>query len=194
MKEMALLVIDSQNDILSEAGKLASLGVWKYAKEHNTIPNIAKAIELAEARDIPVIYVKGARRHGCPSIPNRGRFQENKQNPAFEEGSWGAEFVPELKTKPGDIVVTKNRFSAFYGTDLNMLLTGLGISTLIICGVSPHACANATIVDAVDRDYNIIALKDCLAGPNEEIVNFMFNIWSLWDVKVTTVSKAFSIK
>lgn len=193
MKE-ALLVIDLQNDILHEAGRRSSLGVWKYAQEHNTIGNIAKAIELAEARDIPIIYVKVVRRHGCPSIPDRGRFQKNKQNPAFEEGTWGAEFVPELKIRPGDTVVTKSRFSAFYGTDLNMLLTGLEISTLIICGVSPHACINATIVDAVDRDYNVIALKDCMAGPNEEIVNSMFNIWSLWDVKVTTASKCFSTK
>lgn len=194
MGETALLVIDPQNDILHEAGRRSSLGVWKYAQEHNTIGNIVKVIELAEVRDIPVIHVNLLFYRGCPSIPDRGRFKKYKQNPAFEEETWGGEFVPELKPKSGRIVVTKRRWSAFYDTDLNMLLRGLAISTLIICGVSASSCVNATIVDALDRDYNIIALKDCIAGPNKEIVSSVFNLWSLWGVKVTTASKCFSTK
>ena len=192
MQETARLVIDPQNDILNKEGRRASLGVWKYAEEHDIVLHIAKAIELAEQKGIPIILINLLLRHGCPSIPNQGRFKKYKQSPAFEEGTWGSELVSELKLKPRAATVTKRRWSAFYDTDLNMLLKGRGISTLIVCGVSASSCVNATVVDAIDRDYDIIALKDCIAGPSEEIVASVFNLWSLWGVKIANVSEVFN--
>ncbi len=192
-KETALLVIDVHNDVLDEKGALAFAGVWKYAKEHNTIPNIAKAIELCEKQGIPVIRVSIHFHHGYPSVPDRGFSIFFKKHKAFLEGAWGAEDVRGLRVKHGQIELSKKRFSSFYGTELDTLLRGLGTTTLIICGVSAHACVNATIVDAVDRDYNVIALKDCIAGP-EPLVDCAFKLWSSWKVKVINLEEAFAAK
>ena len=192
-KETAILVIDVHNDVLDEKGALAFAGVWKYAKDHNTIANIAKAIGLCEKKAIPVIRVGLHFHHGYPSVPDRGFSIFFKEHKAFLEGTWGAENVPGLKIKHGQIEMGKKRFSSFYGTELDTLLRGFGTTTLIICGVSAHACVNAAIVDAVDRDYNVIALKDCIAGP-EPLVDCAFKLWSSWKVKVITLEEAFAAK
>ena len=193
-KQTALLVIDPHNEVLHKEGKFAALGVWKYAEEHNTIANIAKAIKLCEEQGIPVIRVSLHFHHGYPSVPDRGFMQIVKAKEGFLEGTWGAEYVSGLEVKPGQIEICKKRFSAFYDTELDTLLRGLGTTTLLICGVSATHCVNGTVVDAVDRDYNIIALTDAIAGPSEELVECAYKLWALWGVKLMTVEEALSAK
>lgn len=193
-KDTALLVIDPHNSVLHKDGELAALGNAKYAEEHNTIAKIAKTIELCEKRGIPVIRVGIHFHHGYPTIPNRGFMQVVKPKKAFIEGTWGAEYVSGLEVKPGQIEVAKKRFSSFYDTELPTLLRGLGATTLLVCGVSATHCVMATVVSAVDRDYNVIALTDAIAGPSEELTNSAFKIWALWKVKLMTVKEAFAAK
>ena len=193
-KNTALLVVDPHNSVLHKDGQLAHLGNPKYAEEHNTIPKIAKAIELCEERGIPVIRVGIHFHHGYPTIPNRGFMQVVKTKKAFIEGTWGAGYVSGLEVKPGQIEISKKRFSSFYDTELSTLLRGLGATTLLVCGVSATHCVMATVVSAVDRDYNVIALTDAIAGPSDELTNCAFKIWALWKVKLMTVEQAFAAK
>ena len=140
-EQTALLLIDMQNDALHEKGKFAAsgIGVWKFAKEAGTIPNTRKMIEIARKNDIPVIYVKIVFR---PDYAEMGPVQLSlctlgkmlKEGEVFKEGTWGAEYVDELKPGAGDYVVVKRRMNAFYNTELETLLRGLGRRTLIICG------------------------------------------------------------
>jgi len=82
--------------------------------------------------------------------------------------------------------------SAFYGTNLESILRGLGVNTLIVTGVTARGCLNATLVGAADRDYNIVALRDCIAGGNEEICNFLFDkVWPFWKIRVVKLSEYF---
>jgi len=102
----------------------------------------------------------------------------------------GGQGGKRLELKEGQLVVIKKRQGAFYGTELEMLLRNLGVNALLVTGVSVHACVNATIVGASDRDFDIIALSDCCAVPSEEISDFFFTKgWKSYGVKVMALSE-----
>ena len=71
----------------------------------------------------------------------------------------------ELAPEPGDIVVSKHRFSGFYGTDLEMILRGLGIEYLVFTGCTTSVCVESTMRDAMFRDFRCMLLADCRAEP-----------------------------
>src|SRR4029079_16644389 len=73
--------------------------------------------------------------------------------------------VDELTPRRGDHVVPKHRFSGFFGTDLDALLRGLGVDTLIFTGCTTSVCVDSTVRDAFFRDYRCIVLEDCVAEP-----------------------------
>jgi ureidoacrylate peracid hydrolase len=62
-----------------------------------------------------------------------------------------------------EIIVKKHRYSAFYGTDLEIILRGLGIDTVVIAGVTTENCCHATARDALFRDYKVVFLSDATA-------------------------------
>src|SRR5262249_22547458 len=68
---------------------------------------------------------------------------------------------PEFKPQPGDVVITKQRASVFYGTPLLAHLTQLGIQTLIVCGESTSGCVRATAVDAYSNGFHVVLVEEC---------------------------------
>lgn len=71
----------------------------------------------------------------------------------------------ELAPEPAEIVVSKHRFSGFYGTDLEMILRGLGIEYLVFTGCTTSVCVESTMRDAMFRDFRCMLLADCTAEP-----------------------------
>ena len=82
---------------------------------------------------------------------------------ACAEGSWGSEFYAGLQPLPGDLVVTKHRYSAFIGTDLDMLLRARGFKSLLITGVGTGMCVFHTLTVGFMLDYYITLVEDCCA-------------------------------
>ena len=68
---------------------------------------------------------------------------------------------PEFKPMPGDVVITKQRASAFYGTPLAAHLTQLGVHTVIICGETTSGCVRASAVDAYSAGYHVVLAEEC---------------------------------
>jgi maleamate amidohydrolase len=68
---------------------------------------------------------------------------------------------PEFKPQPGDVVITKQRASAFYGTPLLAHLTLLGIRTIIVCGESTSGCVRASAVDAYSNGFHVVLVEEC---------------------------------
>ncbi|MCS7119108.1 MAG: isochorismatase family cysteine hydrolase [Archaeoglobaceae archaeon] len=73
----------------------------------------------------------------------------------------GAEIIDELKVRDEDYFVKKRRYSAFFGTDLDLLLIELGIEKLYICGVATNICVLHTAGDAAIRGYRVSVIQDC---------------------------------
>jgi maleamate amidohydrolase len=68
---------------------------------------------------------------------------------------------PEFKPQAGDVVITKQRASAFFGTPLVAHLTQLGIRTVIICGESTSGCVRASAVDAYSHGFHVVLVEEC---------------------------------
>jgi nicotinamidase-related amidase len=68
---------------------------------------------------------------------------------------------PEFKPQKGDVVITKQRASAFYGTPLTAHLTQLGVQTLLLCGESTSGCVRASAVDAYSHGYHVVLVEEC---------------------------------
>src|ERR1019366_10077220 len=81
------------------------------------------------------------------------------------------EIVPEMGPKPGDIVITKRQWGAFYGTELDLQLRRRGIDTIILCGISTTMGVESTARYAYELGYNQIFVEDAMsARSNEEHV------------------------
>jgi nicotinamidase-related amidase len=68
---------------------------------------------------------------------------------------------PEFKPQPGDVVITKQRASAFFGTPLIAHLTQLGIRTIVMCGESTSGCVRASAVDAYSHGFHVVLVEEC---------------------------------
>ena len=79
-----------------------------------------------------------------------------------------SEFVPELDRQPGDIVILKRQWGAFYGTELDLQLRRRGIKTIILCGIATPFAVESTARDAYERGYELVFAEDAMAGRNAE--------------------------
>ncbi len=140
------------------------------------------ALQTARGANVPIVHVATyARRpsrwgftdHRNPFwayqtgriIPGLGKPRQSGRN---VEGSIYAEILPELAPQGDEPVVVKRRYSGFYGTDLEVVLRGLGAETLFICGVNTNNCVLATVYDAFSRDFRIVVLSDACGSMNGE--------------------------
>jgi ureidoacrylate peracid hydrolase len=78
----------------------------------------------------------------------------------LQQGSHSAALHKGLVVDPRDILLDKPRFGAFYGTDLELILRGRGIDTLIISGVATNICCETTAREAMVRDFRVFFLSD----------------------------------
>jgi ureidoacrylate peracid hydrolase len=131
------------------------------------LPNLKRAITFCRQSDIRVVYTKHVHRHDRSDL---GLFAISAPNVAsgaiLAEGSPGAEIHPAIAPLPSEAVIKKHRYSAFYGTDLEIVLRGLGVDTVVIAGVTTENCCHATARDAFFRDYRVVFLSDATGAPD----------------------------
>ena len=83
-----------------------------------------------------------------------------------------SELVPELAPKPGDVVVTKRQWGAFYGTELDLVLRRRGVRTIILGGISTNFGVESTARDAWERGYELVFAEDAMAAMAAEAHQF----------------------
>ncbi len=167
----ALLVMDCQNDIAHKDGKMAKhLGakLWQAAAEKNLFETINKVVAAARAANIPIIHVKHAYRPDYMDAPNNAFGQRNKELKISQDGTWGTEIVDELKPMANDIVITKNRESAFYASPLESILSVQGWTHLVLMGIATDGVVEGTAREGSDRGYNIFIVTDGCIGSTDD--------------------------
>lgn len=151
MDKWALLVIDMLRDFVAEDGRL-----YCGAAASALVERVAGEIAEARRLGMPVIYVCDRHRPGDP---------EFAMFPAHcLEGSPGAEVVPALAPRPGDVVIPKRRFSGFFATDLDLTLRELGVTGVRLVGVCTNICVLYTAADARMRGYRVEVPRDRVAS------------------------------
>jgi ureidoacrylate peracid hydrolase len=174
----ALIVVDMQNDFCATEGMLGREGA-ELSMLQSMAPKLASFINKAREAGVAIIFIQN-----IESMDNdwyisdvllehfrRTAKSRYGEYPVCQRGSWGAGFYEEIKPLPGDIIVNKHRYSAFIGTDLDLILKSRGIRTLIMSGATTNVCVESTARDAFMLDYYTIFLKDGTATYSEEVHN-----------------------
>jgi nicotinamidase-related amidase len=159
MDATVLLVMDVQRGV-----------VERFGDDAGYLSRVSRAVTAARAAGIPVIYVTVGFRPGHPEISARNRtFSAIASAGRFTDGDPAAEIHPAVAPAPGDLVVTKRRVSAFAGSDLDVLLRGLGADTLVLSGIATSGVVLSTLRQAADLDYRLIVLADACLDADPEV-------------------------
>lgn len=166
----ALVVIDVQNDFCAPTGSLATLG-FDISAVQQALPRLERLASAARAAGMPVIFVQTLHDDTTDSPQWLGRVGEGpgteRTGLTCRTGSWGSEFY-EIIPAPGDVVVTKNRFSAFVGTNLDIILRTRGMESLLFTGVTTETCVESSLRDGLFHEYYVSLVEDCAASYREE--------------------------
>jgi nicotinamidase-related amidase len=166
MAKSALLVMDVQRGIVDRFT----------GEDAEYLPRLRRAVDAARAADIPVMYVVVGFREGHPEISQRNKtFSAIAEGTraaggkgGFAEGDPSAAVHADLAPRPGEIVVTKKRVSAFAGSDLDMVLRAAGVDSLVLTGIATSGVVLSTLRQAADLDFGLTVLEDgCLDGDPE---------------------------
>lgn len=155
----ALLVMDMQRGIVA-----------RYGDDQGLLTRLDRAIQGARTNAVPVIYVRVGFRDGHPEVPVANKtFARLAAAGGFLDSSADAQVHPQIAPQPRDIVVTKKRVSAFAGSDLDVVLRGLGIDTLVLTGIATSGVVLSTLRQAADLDFNLVVLSDGCADADPEV-------------------------
>lgn len=136
----------------------------------DVVASMARACAAARAASVQVAHVAVRFRPGHPEIARANKaFGPLASADRLVEGSAGAEFHAGVAPAVGDAIVVKRRVSAFAGSDLEVLLRGLGATTLVLGGISTSGVVLSTAREAADRDYGVVVLADCCADVDAEV-------------------------
>lgn len=127
-------------------------------------------LDAARAAKARVGYVKVGFRPGYPEVSsNNLAFSTIRSSGRFEGDAPGSAIHPRLVPHDGDFIVTKHRYGAFPGTDLDLILRANGVDTLVLAGISTSGVVLSTVRHAADADYRLAVVADCCADPDEEV-------------------------
>ncbi|MCV0428288.1 MAG: cysteine hydrolase [Roseibium sp.] len=156
----ALVVIDIQASTFIDDSELRSIDNMPGYRQR--MLNSRQAIDTARAFNIPVLFIQELHRR---DLSDFGRELDGQEDVHCLEGEPGTELaIREMDVRADDIVIRKRRYSAFFGTDFEIMLKALKVDTLLLCGGLTDVCVHYTFVDAHQHDYFCRVIEDCVAG------------------------------
>ena len=167
----ALVLIDFQRDFMIERGFGEALGN-DVSLLRTTIEPTRQILDAARAAGLLVIHTREGHRPDltdCPpaKLTRGGQTFIGTAGPMgriLVRGEVGHEIVPELYPIAGEPVIDKPGKGAFYATELETILRGRNIRTLLFTGVTTEVCVNTTMREANDRGFECAVLADCVAS------------------------------
>lgn len=138
------------------------------------VKNAARLVEAFRGAGLPVVFVRVA---PTPATALKPIVDAAPTSPSRASG-WD-ELDPSLGVKPEDVVVTKQNWGAFYGTDLDLQLRRRDVTRIAICGISTNIGVESTARDAYERNYKLLFIEDAMsamsAEQHEHSCNFIFS-------------------
>jgi nicotinamidase-related amidase len=151
----ALIIVDMENDFVAEGAPLRA------TMAPAVVPPLKRALAHARDTGMRVIFTTHVHRPDGCDFGVWGRSTPSiAEGRALVDGEKGVEIYDDLKPLPNEIVIKKHNYSAFYGTDLDIVLRRSGLETVIITGVTTENCCHATARDALFHNYGVIFLSD----------------------------------
>lgn len=163
-KNTALVLIDLQKGILAYAGS---------HPVQDVLNNSAKLLAAFRKANLPIVIVN--------VNPGNAKWTSARKDAKQGGGTFDEELlkiIPEIKTEPTDIFITKHTWSAFYETAIHDELQKRSVTGIVICGISTSAGVEGTSRAAAERGYNITFALDAMTDTNIEAhANTLKNIF-----------------
>lgn len=175
---IAVLAIDLQRDFVDPDGWFGALG-FDLSDCRRALVQTRLLVRAARVAGVRVILTRQGNAADLSDLPGPRRAQGRQLgNPigtpgplgrALIRGERGWELTDGLGRGETDIIIDKPGFSCFHGTDLDATLRGLGVTSLIVCGVTANVCVLATIYAAVDRGYDCLTVTDAVGASTGDV-------------------------
>ena len=166
--QTALIVIDMQRDFIEPGGFGAALGNDVSLLE-KIVPAVGRLLEAFRAAGLPVVHTRECHKPDLSDCPPAKRLRGKPSMRIGDPGAMGriliagepgADIVPALAARPGEIVLDKPGKGAFYGTPLSSILADRKITHLVFAGVTTEVCVQTTMREANDRGYECLLAED----------------------------------
>ncbi|MES2738397.1 MAG: isochorismatase family cysteine hydrolase [Verrucomicrobiota bacterium] len=168
----ALLIIDMQRDFLEPGGFGEMLGNDVSQLRQAIVPN-QKLLSAWRAAGLQVLHTREGHRPDLADLPPAKKVRGHGAKTIGDTGPMGRilirgeeghDIIPELYPLRGEPVIDKPGKGAFFATDLHAILQNLGITQLVVTGVTTEVCVNTTVREANDRGYECLVPEDCVAS------------------------------
>jgi nicotinamidase-related amidase len=157
MPKVTLLIIDMLNDFFQQHPQLSE-------QRTDLVASINTLVQGFRSHGQSVIWI---RQEFAPDLSD-GFLEMRKHNLRVTiAGTEGCQILPELDHRPTDKTIVKKRYSAFFGTELDETLRLLEPDLLVVAGINTHACVRTTVIDAYQRDYEVVLATECIASYDE---------------------------
>jgi ureidoacrylate peracid hydrolase len=181
------------------------------SESRNTLENCRRLVAATRPAGIRTVYLQmgwhedlhdagssdGGMYHKSVALRFMRKQRQNDRS-ALIRGTWDYAIVDELAPQPGDYVVPKTRLSGFFETNLDSILRGTDIRTLIFVGVATNICVEATIRDALYRDFLCLVVEDATnaTGPAYVKDATLFNVETIlgWVTNTDALCRALAAK
>ncbi|MBI2200846.1 MAG: isochorismatase family protein, partial [Armatimonadetes bacterium] len=165
-RKPAILVVDVTYDFTGDVPEPILQSIEKFPMScgeaaWESMPHLQRLLEAARAAGAPVIYTRGVPRPDRLRQGNFGRKNATASNRPEISLRIGREFPSMIAPQPGDIVIQKEKPSAFFGTPLGSYLVALGVDTVIVTGTTTSGCGRATGLDASSHNYRVAVVEEC---------------------------------
>jgi nicotinamidase-related amidase len=165
MGKTAFLVIDMQKDFCLSGAPFEVTGAM------DVVPSIKQALDACRIHKIPIIHVFRYYRADGSDVELTRYDEFRKVGGGCVQRTKGAEIIDELKPIDGEYLIIKQRWSAFFRTELDCLLKRLGVDQIVVTGVQTPNCIRGTVWDANSLDYEVIVLTDGTGAKTAEVHN-----------------------
>jgi ureidoacrylate peracid hydrolase len=204
-QKTAVIVVDMQNAFISKGGMFDLLG-YDILPNAKIIEPIRQICSRARSKSMKVIYIAHVFSPDLREIGPESSFWYKspkifQEDPRWHDkflirGTWGADIIDQLKPQDDDILVEKPRFSAFFGTNLDVILKRYGVKWLLFVGCATNICVEASIRGAANLGYFPVLISDACAscGPafTQDATIFNVKICFGWVANTEAVLKAMS--
>jgi nicotinamidase-related amidase len=158
--QVALVVIDVQKgEVTAQDSGIPHMdgGLQRHAR-------IRELVGSARAAGVPVVFVQEVHK---PTLADIGRELDGVEGVHCIEGDPATELADGLEPRPDEYLIRKRRYSAFFATELELVLKSYGARTLILVGALTDVCVHYTFADAHQHDYHCRVVTDCVGGSSQ---------------------------
>jgi ureidoacrylate peracid hydrolase len=165
----ALLLVDVQNDFAADGGAMHREG-RDVSMAQAMVPRLERFLEAARAAGVRCVWIRNVYNTDANWYLSEVWLEQARRRrngayvdyPVCEPQQWNGDFY-QIRPKPDEVIVTKHRYGAFEGTDLDLVLRSQGIRTVIMTGIATNVCVETTARQAFLRDFYVVFTSDCTA-------------------------------